>query len=375
MLLRKEIVGKFFERGYLLSPEALEFLANSKNYENMLSALEGSNRIVIDKSDFLNFKQPESIKIIKNLNTKPSELSPELFNKFLLSKFDKMKNIFLERTDRDFISLDKMDNTRQEVCAIGMAREIRTEESKITIEIEDITKSLPVIFSNYQPKVAVEEDDVIAVCGTGSKEVIFGKEIIYPDVPLREPNKGTGKICIISDLHMDEAPLGRLINFLKWFDKEDARYLIVAGDTKDIRKFSELVLQYIPGKTVFLIPGNMDDSAYPAMPLDAKSDSIISLANPSMIDINGIKILICHSFDQKYLKKRYLGKSKLVLESDYLVLDILPDIVACGHTHEPEIMNYKSITIANPGSLLADFTPVLIDLSTREYKQLSFEEE
>lgn len=375
MLLRKEIVEKFFERGYLLSPEALEFLAASKNYEKMLSAVEGSDRIVVDKADFMNFTQPESIKIVKNLNTKPSELSPELFNKFLLSKFDKMKGIFLERTDKDFISLDKMDNTRQEVCAIGMAREIRTEESKLTIEIEDITKSVPAVFTNYQPKLAVEEDDVIAVCGTGSKEVIFGKEIIYPDVPLREPNKGTGKICIISDLHMDEAPLGRLINFLKWFEKEEIKYLLVAGDTRDIRKFSEMVLQYIPSKTVFLIPGNMDDSSYPAMPLDTKSDSIISLANPSIVDINGIKILLCHDFNIKYLKKRYLGKSKLVLESDYLVLDQIPDIVACGHTHEPEIMNYKSITIANPGSLLADFQPVLIDLATREYKQLRFEEE
>jgi DNA polymerase II small subunit len=323
----------------------------------------------------MNFTQPEAVKIIKNMISKPSEVTPELFNKFLLSKFDKMKKLFLERTDKDFISLDKIDNSRQEVYVIGMVREIRTEEQKLTIEIEDITKSMPVIFNNYQPKTPLEEDDVIAVGGTGAKDVIFGKEIFYPDVPLREPNKGTGKVCIISDLHLDEAPIGRLINFFKWFDKDDAKYLLVAGDLKDLRKFSELVMQYIPNKNVFVIPGNVDTSEYPGMPMDIKGDSLISLSNPSMIDINGIKILLCHDFNIKYLKKRYIGKSKLVLESDYLALDELPDIVACGHTHEPEISNYKSITIANPGSLLADFKPVLIDLATREAKHMSFEEE
>ncbi len=375
MHLRKEIVGKFFERGYILTPEALEFLAGSKNYEKMLSAVEGADKTVIDKEDFMNFSQPESVRIVKNLTSMPAELTPELFNRFLLSKLDGMKKIFLERTDKNFMSLDKLDNSRQEVFVIGMVREIVTEEGKMTIEIEDITRALPVVFTNYQPKIDVEEDDVVAVGGTGSKEMIFGKEILYPDVPLREPAKGTGKICIISDLHMDEAPLGRLTSFLKWIEKEDIKYLLVAGDTTDLKKFSEIVLQYAPSKTIFLIPGNIESSSYPALPLDIKSDHIISLSNPSMININGINILLCHDFDIKYLKKRYLGKSKLVFENDYLALDEIPDIVACGHTHEPLVSNYKSITIANPGSLLADFKPVLIDLATRDARQLSFEEE
>jgi hypothetical protein len=42
MHLRKEIVQMFFERGYLLTPDALEFLAGSKNYEKLLEVVEGS---------------------------------------------------------------------------------------------------------------------------------------------------------------------------------------------------------------------------------------------------------------------------------------------------------------------------------------------
>jgi putative phosphoesterase len=259
---------------------------------------------------------------------------------------------------------------------IGLVREVKKEGDKTTIELEDMTRSMPVVFNDYHPKIQIEEDDVIAVGGTGTKEMIFGKEIIFPDVPIREPTRGDGKMCIISDLHLDEAPVGRLVSFLKWFGQEkDVKYLVVAGDITVMQKFSDLVKMHASDKTVFIIPGNCDSNSYPSFPIDSKNDSIISLSNPSIIEINGIKILIIHSFDQNFLKKRYLGKSGVVFDKDYLAIDVIPDIVACGHTHEPYVSNYKSITIANPGSLLADFKPVLIDLSTREAKQLSFEEE
>lgn len=372
MHIRKEIVQRFFEKGHLLTPEALEFLAGAKNYDKLLDASVLIDKPIIDKDDFAAFEtKSDSLRILQNLSEKPSELTPELFNSFIVSKFEKMKKIFMERTDKDFISLDKMDNQRSEVHVISMIREIVREEGKMTLEIEDRTRSIKAVFSNYHPKVMVEEEDVVSIGGIGAKEVIFGKEIIYPDVPIREPAKGRGKLCVISDLHLNEAPMDRLMKFIAWFSKEDIKYLFIAGDVGDAKKMSELARERLPEKTVFMIPGNTDDPSYPSLPM--YSEGIVCLSNPSMVEINGIKILVIHDFDQNYLKKRYLGKSKVVLKEDYLVLSEIPDIVLCGHTHEPSVTNYKSITITNPGSLLADFKPIVINLETREYQQVGFD--
>lgn len=372
MHIRKEIVERFFEKGHLLTPDALEFLAGAKNYEKLLDASCLIDKTIIEKDDFAAFEaKNDSLRILQNMPEKPSELTPELFNSFIVSKFEKMKKIFMERTDKDFISLDKMDNQRSEVHVISMIREIMREEGKMTLEIEDRTKTMKAVFNNYSPKIPIEEDDVVSIGGIGAKEVLFGKEIIYPDVPIREPAKGRGKICVISDLHLNEAPADRLVKFISWFSKEDIKYLFIAGDTCDAKKISAIVKESLPEKTVFMIPGNSDDPSYPALPMEA--EGIVCLSNPSMVEINGIKILVMHDFDQNYLKKRYLGKSKIILKEDYLVLSDIPDIVLCGHTHEPSVSNYKSITIANPGSLLADFKPTVINLETREYQQIGFD--
>lgn len=376
MQRKKEIVERFFQKGKLLTPDALEFLASSKDYEKMLDSVDNiTGKMIIEKEDFINFETAKDrIRIIKNLSSAPSELSPNIFSRSLMSKFEKMKKIFVERMGRDFISLDKIDNSRQEVSVIGLAREIETEENRLIIELEDATKTMQAVFSNYTPKVPVHEDDVIVVVGTGSREMIFGKEIMYPDIPLREPTKGFGKICAISDLHLNEAPTGRLIKFMQWLgSQEDIKYLFVLGDIVDTKKFNEIIMQNVPEKTVFIIPGNVDSRSYPGLPIEISNSPAISLSNPSIVEVNGIKILLIHDFDINYIKKRYLGKSTLVLEEDYLALDEVPDIVLCGHTHEPSVINYKSVTIANPGSLLGEFSPVVVDLATREYKQMSFE--
>ncbi|MCD6093003.1 MAG: metallophosphoesterase family protein [Candidatus Aenigmarchaeota archaeon] len=372
MAEKKEIIKKFFERGYLLTPESVDFLVKSKNYENLLNKIGYINKFILSIEDFSKFEKSENrIKIIKNLTKRPEELTTETFTKFYNSKFEKMRKIILERIKKEFISIDKIDDSRQKVHVIGIVREIKENKEKTILEIEDPTRSINIVFDNLKDKIEI--DDVIAVSGIGSRNMIFGKEIIYPDIPLRQPTKGFGgKICAISDLRLEEAPIEKLIAFLKWFNKLDIKYLIVVGDIGDLEKFNKLINEYILEKTIFLIPGEKDKKEYPSLPLKIKNDNIVSLSNPSIIEINNIKFLLIHKFNIEMLKKRYLGKSKLILEDDYLVLEDIPDVVICGHTQEPNIFNYKAITIINSGSLLTNFKPTILDLATREYEQMTF---
>jgi DNA polymerase II small subunit len=227
-----------------------------------------------------------------------------------------------------------------------------------------MTGSMAVVFDE-NPEV--EEDDVIAVHGTAGGKIIYGKKVLFPDIPLRQPSKGHGTACFISDLHMDEMPLKEIEKFFTWFEKEDIHYLFVAGDVGDKKNFEMLVNRHCSFKTVFIIPGNMDNKDdYPQLPEKYEAKNIVPLSNPAMVEAGGLKVLMIHDMNIDFLKKRHLGKSKLILKEDYLVLEEVPDIVHCGHTHDPQIMNYKSVTLVNSGSPLVDFRPVKIDFATRE---------
>lgn len=372
---KREIVEKFLAKEKLLTPEALEILANLENLDKVLENLSKKDGILITKEDISYEQMKNKVKIIRNITSKPTQLTPELFTKFYASKFEKMKNIITSKFQKDFVSIENIKH-RKLAYIIGRIIDIESFDNKKKIELEDFSGSKGFIFDNENIPKDIQIDDIVLACVTSnpySEDCFVGKEILYPDVPIREPSKGYGKIAIISDLHLDEAPLERLEKFVDFFEKSDIKFLIAIGDIGEKEKFLE-IFKKMRDKIIFLIPGEGDSKTYPSLPFEINgNDIIISLSNPSMIEINNMKILLIHRFDISMLRKRYLGKPKIIFEEDYLTLDEVPDIVACGYTHEPEIINYKSITIVNPGSLLADFRPVIIDLGTREYKQLKFD--
>lgn len=356
---REEIISKFFGKEKLLTREALDFL-EARDAEPFLER-DYIGTVLAEKDFFF-----PSIRVIKNLEKKPKEILTEDFLKFYGSKYEKMKNIIMSRIQRDFVSLNKVSSIREGVTVIGIAKEIKERDNKTIVELEDLTTTKNVIFDE---PVDLELDDVVAIEAVGAGEILYGKKILYPDIPLRPPARGFGKACFISDLHINVVPGPDVERFFSWFEKQDINYLFVAGDIVDKAAFEEYAKR-LHGKTIFVIPGESDNQEdYPQLPQEFKATNIISLSNPSMIEINGIKILLVHNTDASALKKRYLGRSKVILPEDYLVLEEVPDIVHCGHTHKPHVVNYKSVTIVNSGSLLTEFKPVVVDFSTRETMQ------
>ncbi|MEM5812986.1 MAG: metallophosphoesterase family protein [Candidatus Aenigmatarchaeota archaeon] len=379
-LTKKEIIEKFLAKDKLLTPEALEILVNLEDVEKILEKISKKGEVLIRKEDIEDVRvkaetMQNKVKIIRNILSKPVQPTPETLTKFYASKFEKMRNIIISRFSKDFVSIENI-KYRKLAYIIGRVIDIESFNSKTKIELEDFSGAKEFVFDNETIPKDIQIDDIVLACVTSnpySENCFVGKEILYPDVPIRDPTKGYGKIAIISDLHLDEAPLERLERFIDFFENSDIKFLIAIGDLGEKEKFLEL-FKKMKDKVIFLIPGERDSKDYPSLPLEIDgNDNIISLSNPSMIEINNIKILLIHKFDISMLKKRYLGKPRIIFEEDYLTLDEIPDIVACGYTHQPEIINYKCTTIANPGSLLADFRPVIIDLSTREYKQLKFD--
>ncbi len=362
---KKEIVEEFLKLGKLLTPAALDFIANSKNYKKLFEVVREVEDLVVDLEDLTSFEtEEEKVKIILNIPRWPKEVSIQDFAKYVRDRYEKMKRIITSRVNLEFRSLANLPEG--ESYCIGMVRELRESGGKVEVYFEDPTGSRVIIFDE-NPDLSA--DDVVAVKCVRRGEVVYGKEVIFPDVPLREPRRGYGKVCILGDLHLDEAPLEPLKKFFDWLRKTEIRFILVTGDIGDYGKF----LEFLPDdKTFFLIPGEIDEKIYPRPAPSLNQDSVVPLSDPAMLEINGLKFLLIHDFNIEMLKKRCLGKAEKIYERDYLVLEEVPDIVACGHTHEANYFNFKSITIVNPGSLLTEFRPTVIDLKTREVTQLRF---
>jgi len=347
------LVRLFFSRQKLISPDALSYLEGFSDKE-VLNILERELDLVVLKNHITFLKRYE---IVKNLIKKEPVSEIEYLN----IKFNKMKDILASRIDKKFISVNKIIQTREDTYIIGMIKDIK-EGEKTLVEVEDQTGSVTISFDD---PVKCDLDDVVLVQAIPSGKILYGKKIIYPDVPLREPIRGNGRGCFISDLHLNEAPESDIQKFFQWFNQENINYLFIAGDIVDI----EILEKYCDNKLVFIIPGEKDiEDSYPQLPLKTKKENIVCLSNPAMINIGGINILMIHDFDLSMLKKRHLGDC--ALKEDFLALDIVPDIVHYGHDHKPFVSNYKSITVVNSGSFLNEFKPVVVDFNTREWKQI-----
>jgi len=348
-MIEEEIISKFFEKGKLLTPSALQKIKEAGIDETLFNQ-EG---IVVDITE-----EKEEIKILKNLSSKPEEATTEDFIKFYTSKYEKMKKIITDRLQKDFISLNKLSASRDEVHLIGIIKDIKKQEKTI-LELEDMTGTIPVVFSEDIDNV--ELDDVIAIRGISAGKVVYGKKIIFPDIPLRQPTTGKGYVSFVSNLCLDEAPDQYIEKFFQWVENSKSSCIFIIGNIGDPKKLEENI-NYFKNKKFFIIEKKED---YPSIASQYSNSNIIPLSNPSIVEVNGVKILNVADFNLQMLKKRYLGKTKTILPEDYLALDIIPDIVNFAGNKQT-ITNYKSVTMVTSGSIMENFKPVTIDLETRE---------
>lgn len=359
---KSDIIRDFMSRGKLLTPDALDMLMKGRHGVETQDLLITSNDIATHEKNF---------SVIKNIGAKKKDLTTDDFTRFYRSKYEKIRNIITAKSVKSFVSLNKAPSYRDEIHTIGMVRGIKESEGKSVVELEDTTGALPVIFEKADTE-GLEVDDVVAVRAISSQNVLFGKQIIFPDVPLRKPSTGIGKGCFVANLNIDEAAKSDVENFFAWTESQDFRFLFVAGNIADAAKFEEYAERYCTGKAVFVIPGEKDSTeGYPQSPIKFKSENIVSLSNPAMVEAGGLKILLTHNFNMDFLKKRYTGRTSEIFDEDMLVLEAVPDVVCFGHSRDPQIMNYKSITIVSSGSIMANFQPIVIDFATREASKIN----
>lgn len=359
---KNQIIKLFLKKNIILTPDVLNILEKYDFSEINEIFLKTKENTLLTKNKIYK----KNFEVLFSLTEKKKIIKKEDILSYYLLKFNKLRNIILKTFKITTSSLEHLNYGENYI--VGMVRNKILRENNTSVIIEDLTTKKEIVFKNSIKHIEILKPNDVALFRVIFDKELIGKEIKFPNVPIRKPKTGFGKLCFISDLHLDKIPLIYFEKFIDILNQQNPDFLIIAGDVGDVKLLKKYADEI--NTKIILIPGNVDKKEYPALPINVEHKNIISLSNPCLIRINGLVILIIHEFNKEMLIKRDLGDGNNLIKP--LVLEILPDIVHCGHTHQPFIENYKSISIVNSGSLLTSFKPIIIDFSTREIKQLHF---
>ncbi|MDP3397465.1 MAG: DNA-directed DNA polymerase II small subunit [Methanoregula sp.] len=313
-------------------------------------------------------------------------------------------------------ALTRSNRYRQEECTIiGMVTEIKTTTNGHRIaEIEDSSASITVLFLKDRPVFIdadrIIHDEVIGVKGKLSSDgKLFFAELLYrPDIRIdNTPFKSEkpGKAVFISDVHVgsDTFLADSWSRFSDWLSASDFSYLLIAGDLVDgigiypgheneltikniyeqYEAFGEMMRNLPSRMKIIISPGNHDvvrgAEPQPVLPdafIKKFPDNCILVENPSLVNLQGVRVLMYHgrSIDdmiglipgasyaqsglimQEMLQRRHLApvygrKTPIAAgKTDRMIIDPLPEILHTGHVHIKGITNYRGVLGINAGT-------------------------
>ncbi len=367
-----EIIERFLQKGYLLSPELYhykrELLCEIAEIIQPSKTLKILNKEIVEKLIGKKEKEYGQLQIIKEYKPKlyKSFTKPEAWHSLFLSKYNKLKEILMKKLPKAVSIKQASRKINQEVEIIGMVFDYRkTSSGNFLLVLDDPTGKINVIVPKGKGEFfnLITYDEVIGVIGTvKSKETIIAKEIIFPDVPYQQTKpifEEDVYVAFVGDTHVGSTYfLPRLTKrFIDWVNgrignekqkeiAEKLKYIFVLGDIvdgvgvfpeqekeleiRDIYKqyevFSEFFNSLREDIVKVIIPGNHDglrlQEPQPPFPDDYKKilensiENVLITSNPAWISIKNenkeLIFLLYHGYGFDYYVRNveYLKKYK-----------------------------------------------------------------
>jgi DNA polymerase II small subunit/DNA polymerase delta subunit B len=319
---------RIMDLGVLVEPEAAARLKSfsDSDLKTIMSKVEAQRPLVLSEEVIKEYLKTSVMRIIKQFTQKTS-FSVQDYVNFVNERFSFLQSILVTKMEAaNITSINKCG--RGNVTIIGMVKSIEKKDTGFAADLEDTTGSIKAVIPEELGK-KIEHDDVIAVTGNINNSILFADNVIWPDVPLREPKKSNvkTKIAFMTNYSFEHNP------------KIDSDYLIVSN-CENI----EHVQQDLPFLKIIAITN-----------ADTKTKAT-KIRSPCLMEIDGVVILVAIGYDSlKTLRKRYIIEGK----TGFLI-DPIPDIV---FTDKPMDSNYKGISVISPFKT--------VDISTREMKPIT----
>ena len=429
-------VSYALNKGFQIHPDALEILHKidvkelAQIIKDVVKEKTRQKQFLINEEDFeiyLGIKDDEEHQVEFEILSDPtgkitSAEGVEGYGKLFASRFNKLKQIMSDRPEskkvKDIESVKSITKNDDELFVWGLVSDRKSDRNITKITLEDPTSSMEIVVFEGDLK---DTADTLLMDQFAMFKIVpaknggfFAKEILLPDIPEHTTNRSKTETyaVFLSDLHvgskffMEE----ELSEFIKWISSADPiarkiRFVVVGGDLIDgvgvfpgqekilnqtttegqLQKTFE-VLDKIPKHIkVFLISGNHDAGRkalpQPAIPKMYNSqlwdrENFFMLGNPSMVSLNGVKVLMYHgqsiddvvrttpgvSYDKPaavmrhFLRARHMSpiygsRTPIAPETeDMMVIDDIPDIFHSGHVHFVGLDMYKGVLIVNSGA-------------------------
>ncbi len=153
------------------------------------------------------------------------------FARYYRNRFNEMRKILQERKELDnLVSINRINGNRQSVSIIASVYKKRiTKNKNLILEVEDLTgrTNLLVNMNNQEAFEKAKEillDDVIGFKCSGTREMLFVNDIIFPDAHLAEKRRISEDIGIAftSDIHVGSQMFleNNFLKFIDWLNGE-----------------------------------------------------------------------------------------------------------------------------------------------------------
>ena len=429
-------VSYALNKGFQIHPDALEILHKinvsdlSQIIKDVVREKTKQKVFLINEEDFeiyLGIKDDENHQVEFEILSDPTDKitsaeGVEGYGKLFVSRFNKLKQIMSDRPEskkvREIASIKSITKIDDELFVWGLVTDRKSDRNITKITLEDPTGSMEVVVFEGNLKDTADtllmDQFVMFRIIPAKNGGFFAKEIFLPDIPEHTTNRSKTETyaVFLSDLHVGskyfmEQELQDLIGWISSADPiaRKIRFIVIGGDLiegvgvfpnqeKTLNQFtteaqlkkSFEVLDKIPKHIkVFLISGNHDAGRkalpQPAIPKMYNSElwdreNFFMLGNPSMVSLNGVKVLMYHgqsiddvvrttpgvSYDKPaavmrhFLKARHMSpiygsRTPIAPETeDMMVIDDVPDIFHSGHVHFVGLDMYKGVLIVNSGA-------------------------
>ena len=364
-----------FSNGILVDSSIKDI--NILDLDLLIKSLKGKNITFLDMDTFHKVYSGEtaddsSVEIVKNYEGEISESKPVNWVNYFNDRFSRIKNILIMKDRSGLMSLSNIKNMPQssDVKTIAMVSSVSVSPIKkyTILDIEDNTGTYKAIITNSNQEIL--EDQVITITGRKYNDAIFVKDIVLPDIQMKEKTKqemDDAFILFISDIHIGS----RLFvaeafeKFIKWINGDILEYsniaklvkfIVLNGDLidgigvypdqekelgiKDLKVQYDKLYEYldrIPKHIKILISQGNHDATHIAEPQPKLDRSFagslynlkngIFLSNPYQVNLTvsktKINLLSYHGFSIPYYANKIPKYSKMDAEDIESIMKIM----------------------------------------------------
>jgi len=437
-LLREEVssaISYALSKGFQIHPDAFKILEkiDVKELQNVIKQIvrekAKQNLFLINQSDLKMFIESdmdsttEDNHVILFDPTKKVTSAEGIdgFTALFTDRYSKLMKIMTQRSQsKKLTSISNITNGKlgEETYIAGLLMDRKIERDVTKLTIDDPTGSIEVLVFNKETQETANsllmDQFLMASIASGKNGGFIVRELLVPDIPDHITNRSKTETyaVLISDLHVGSKYFleKEFKEFVSWLSSPDpiarkVRFVLVCGDIVDgigifpnqdkelllmdvneqMAKAAELLDKIPKHIKVFIIPGNHDPGRralpQPAIPEKHNMhlwnrENFFMLGNPSLLELNGVRILMFHgqSLDdvvgttpglsyaqparamRALLRTRHLspiyGKRTPIAPEleDFMVISDVPDIYHSGHIHVVDLDMYKGTLIVNSGA-------------------------